>query len=200
MIPRRLTAVGITVLALGAAVPGLARGERGERDYSISVEVAYGEHPARERYREDLERAVSSWLASTGPLGAPGERGEADLHLQLTLHRVDVDRSYASAPPEPNVLFEPGQASGETYSTLFEVTVALQDPLQKDETIVDKRFTVFNEQGYSEFIHDPRQRSWDVNVEFLLDRIDAFLEKRQRKILKYLDEHPRPSAAPAEGH
>lgn len=193
---RCLAAVGITALVLAGIVPGLAKDER---RYSISVEVAYGEHPARERYRDDLERAVRSWLASTGPFGAPVEPGEAELHLQLTLHRVDVDRSYASAPPEGNVLFDPGQTSGDTYSTLFEVTVALQDPLRDNATIVDKRFTVYNEQGYSEFIRDPRERSWDVNVEFLLDRIDAFLKKRKRKILKYLDEHPRPDAAAAEG-
>ena len=66
----------------------------------------------------------------------------------------------------------------------------LVDPRRDDETIVEKRLTTFNEQGYSEFIKDPRQRSWDVNVRFFLDRLQAFLQKKRKKILRHLDSRP----------
>ena len=164
---------------------------KAERNYSISVDVSYGESKSRVRYLDEIDRALGSWLAATGPFGAPVDRGEADLHLQLTMHAIEIDRRYPQTSPEGNVLFDTERVPTETWSTLFDVTFALLDPTLEERVIVEKRMNLFNSQGYSEFITDPRQRSWDVNVEFLIDRIESFLKKKKKKIRRHLEEHPR---------
>ena len=178
------------LLLAGMLATTIAHGKE-DRRYSISVDVAYGESKSRVRYLDEIDRAIGSWLASTGPFGAPVDRGEADLHLQLTMHSIEINRRYPQVSSDGNVLFDPARAPTETWSTLFDVTFALLDPTLEDRAIVEKRMNLFNSQGYSEFISDPRQRSWDVNVAFLLDRIESFLQKKKKKIRRHLDEHPR---------
>lgn len=165
------------------------------RRYSISLEVRYGDVPSRSSYLDDLRRAIGSWLASTGPFGAPVEEGEADLHLRILFQKIEVNRRYPAVSNETDVLFDSARRPTQTFSTLFETEMTLVDPRQDHQTIVTKRLSVFNEQSYTEFITDPRQHSWDVNVEFFLDRLGSFLQKKRKKILRHLDEHPRGAAA-----
>ena len=168
------------------------------RPYSLSLKAEYGSAPSRASYLEEIRRSLGAWAASTGPLGASPERGEADLHLRVVFLQIEVKRHYPGAGGKADVFFDtrsPGLPS-QTFSTSFETKVTLLDPRRDDHAIIAKEIRVFNEQGYSEFIRDPRQRSWDVNVEFLIDRIEALLSRNRRKILRYLRQEDRlPSTA-----
>lgn len=181
---------GMVVASILAAT-GSAAAAR-QRPYSLSFEVAYGRNPARATYLDDLRRALGAWVAATGPLGAPSEKGEADLHLSLVFHEIVVERNYARTSGEVDVLFDRSEGRpGQTFSTLFEVHVSVVDPARDDATVVEKDLSVFNQQAYTKFITDPRQRSWDVNVDFLLDRLGAFLHKKRKKIQAHLRDNPR---------
>lgn len=190
-----MTPAGRAVAALLLALAGLAAAAGENRSYSLSVEVRYGAEPSRASYLEEIRREIVSWLHATGPFHAPDAEGEADLHLRVTFHRIEVERLSATAGGGA-----PGDSgSGSSaWATRFETEVALLDPLAGYATIVEKRIPVFNQQVPTEFVHDPRQRSWDVNVEFLIDRIDAFLRGKRTRILRYLEDHPRTRAAPVD--
>ena len=171
----------------------------GPRDYSLSVEATYGAEPSRASYLREIEHAVEAWVARTGPLGAPTGKGEADLHLQLVLHRIQLKTDYARSSPEADILFDSSRtaASSARFSVLFDFELVLQDP-RTDRILLQKELTVFNEQRFTEVVRDPKQRAWDVSLDFLIDRTANLLSRRAKKIRAHLRETDRAAPVPSD--
>lgn len=193
---RRAHLVAAAALAAVALTGGPATGGGG-RQYSISVEVVYGANPSRRSHLEKIERALDTWIARSGPLRAPDDKGIAELHLRVVMNRIELRRGFAGTTSgEQEILFESSSRASQAppYSALFEVEVLLLDP-HTDEVLVRKEMIAFNEQRYSELTRDPKQRAWDVSVEFLIDRIDNLLRKRSKKIKAHLREREAASGS-----
>ena len=75
--------------------------------------------------------------------------------------------------------------------------VALVDPRHGDRVLVEERFTIYNETRETKVLSNPKQRSWDDNLQFLEDRIQRFLARRKGKIRRYLRDNPRLPTAPS---
>ena len=183
---RRLPAAALLLAAGLALFPAAAHAGK-PRSYSLSYELSYGRRPARATYLDEIERDLAAWIAAGGPLGAPITRGEADLHLHLVFHDLLVDRHYPEVSGQTDA-FEDQLPPTYTFSTLFELDVLLVDARRDGFPVAERSLSVFNEQGTTKLITDPKQYSWDTNVEFLLDRLGAFLKKRRKKIAAYLQE------------
>lgn len=158
------------------------------RPYSLSLAVEYGSQPDRATYLDEIHRSLEAWIAATGPLGAPTRPGEADLHLRVVVDRIEVKRNYPKATLEPDIFADtrkPGYPQG-SFSTLFETEIELSDPRASGPPLVKQSLTVFNEQLPNELVPDPKARSWQVNLDYLNDRIGTLLGKHRKSIQRYL--------------
>ena len=63
---------------------------------------------------------------------------------------------------------------------------------------VEEHFTIYNETQETKVLSNPEQRSWDDNLQFMVDRIRRFLSRRNGKIRRYLRDNPRLPLASAE--
>jgi hypothetical protein len=191
------------VMATAFSSPGMARSSDEPRPYSLSVETVYGREVSRRTYLDEIQRKLQAWAAAGGPMHASIVQGTADLHLRVILDEVDAGRAYPEVSGERDVFRDiPTSATSPyLYHTRFEVRVELVDPHVDDRLLFQDRFTVYNETRETKVITDPRQRSWDDNLQFLLDRTNRFLRRRDGRIRRYLRENPRPPAggsSPAE--
>lgn len=167
-------------------------------DYSLSVEVEYGRKPSRRSYIEQMQRKLAAWAGARGRLHAPAERSTADLHLQVVVDEVDRGRGYAEISGERDVFVDmPTSVSSPwVYHTRFELHVAVVDPRRGNRVLVEERFTIYNETRETKVLSNPAQRSWDDNLQFMVDRIRRFLARRSGRIRRYLRDNPRLPTAP----
>jgi hypothetical protein len=188
--------VSTGLLLLGLAFPGSGAAAQ-PRAYSLSLEVSYGDHPDRAAHLEEIRRAVEAWIASTGPLNAETRPGVADLHLRIFVDRIEVKRSYPDGVHTTDVFRDtasPGYPQA-FYSTRFETRVELVDLRGDGPPLMQEPLKVYNEQVPGEHIPDPKARSWEVNLDYLCDRIASALRRHRRPIQRYLaasSSAPRP--------
>ena len=185
----------VTALLSGAA----GYSSSAPSEYSLSVEVEYGRKPSRRSYIEQMQRKLEAWAGASGLLHAPAERGAADLHLQVIVDEVDRGRGYPEISGERDVFIDmPTSVSSPwVYHTRFELHVAVVDPRHGDRVLVEERFTIYNETRETKVLSNPKQRSWDDNLQFMEDRIQRFLARRNGKIQRYLRDNPRVPAPPS---
>jgi hypothetical protein len=197
MVSRRVAAAALTTtLGLGA----VTLAAKGPPEYSLSIGVEYGRNPSRRSYLDEMQRKLEAWAGARGALHAPAERGAADLHLEVIVDEVDRGRGYPKVSGERDVFIDmPISASSPyLYHTRFELRVALVDPRQGDRVFLQEHFTIYNETQETKVLSNPEQRSWDDNLQFMVDRIRRFLSRRNGKIRRYLRDNPRLLLAPAE--
>lgn len=167
--------------------------------YSLSVEVVYGSQPSRRSYVEEMQRRLRTWVGARGALHAPVKRGTADLHLRVIVDELDRGRGYPEKSGGRDVFLDmPGSASSPfVYHTRFELSVSVVDPMHDGRVVVQDRFTIYNETRETRLITNPELRSWEDNLQFMVDRIRRFLSRRDGKIRRYLRDNPRlPAVAP----
>jgi len=158
------------------------------RSYSLSLEVSYGAEPDRASHLDDIRRAVEAWIASTGPLRAETRPGVADLHLRIQIDRIEVKRSYPDAGLTRDVFADtqtPGLPEA-GYSTLFETEVELVDLRTGGPPLVREPLKVYNEQTPGPHVADAKERSWQVNLDYLCDRLASLLRRQRKPIRRYL--------------
>jgi hypothetical protein len=187
---------GHVALALAAAAAGILAAEAAgvPRPYTLSLEVTYGDQPDRRAYLEEIRRSVGAWIAETGPLDAPTEPEKTDLTLRVVVNKIEVKHNYPQHNPQPDVFADTARPSAPqgSFSTLFETEVTVFDPRAADAAPLFKQpLSVFNEQMPSELITDPKGRSWQVNLDYLNDRLGSLLGRHRRTIERYLKAHGR---------
>jgi hypothetical protein len=189
--------LGAVVLMLAGGPPALA-GKKQSRTYTLSVSVSYGQEPSRRGYLEEIQRKLESWIAASGPLHAPSAPGSTDLHLEVILDEVDRGRGYPEMSGERDVFVDmpTSVTSPYVYHTRFEMRAALRDPLQGDLPLAEDQFTIYNETRETKVVSNPRERSWNDNMKFMVKRLERFLDRHRRTAQRHLREHPRP--APTE--
>jgi len=183
----RYGSAGLLLLTL--AIPGSTKAAE-PRSYSLSLEVSYGTQPDRASHLDDIRRAVEAWIASSGPLNAETRPGAADLHLRIWIDRIEVKRSYPEGSLTPDVFADtarPGLPQG-IYSTLFETRVELVDLRTGGAALMQEPLKVYNEQVPGEHIPDAKARSWQVNLDYLCDRLASALRRHRRPIQRHLAE------------
>ena len=167
-------------------------------EYSLSVEVEYGRQPSRRSYVEQMQRKLEAWARVRGALHAPVTRGEATLHLQVIVDEVERGRDYAKPSRQRDVFLDmPGSASSPyVYRTRFELRVAVLDVHQGNRVVVQDEFTIYNEVRETRLVTHPEQRSWEDNLQFMVDRIRRFLARRKGEIERYLSDSSGLSVLP----
>ena len=143
------------------------------RPYSISLEVVYGRQTSRHAYLEEIERQLATWVAATGGLDAPTERLVTDLHLRVIIDKIERSRGYANVSGERNVFADTGTlaTSPYLYRTRLEVRAAVIDLQREESVLFEDAFTIYTEVQETKVAPNPRQRSWDDNLEFLVKRL-----------------------------
>ena len=190
---RSAASTGLLLLGLGISSRGVAAEPRA---YSLSLEVSYGAQPDRASHLEEIRRAIEAWIASTGPLNAETRPGVADLHLRVIVDRIEVKRSYPDEALTRDVFSDsasPGYPQA-IYSTLFETRVELVDLRGEGPPLLQEPLKVYNEQIPGEHVPDAKARSWQVNLDYLCDRISSTLRRHRRPIQRHLEAAaaPRP--------
>jgi hypothetical protein len=185
----------VGLLLLGLAIPSTGAAPR---SYSLSLEVSYGLQPDRASHLEEIRRAIEAWIAESGPLNAETRPGSADLHLRVVVDRIEVKRSYPDGSFTPDVFADtasPGYPRG-IYSTLFETRVELVDLRAGGSPLMHEPLKVYNEQIPGDHIPDAKARSWQVNLDYLCDRIASALRRHRKSIQRHLDAAKEAGATP----
>ncbi len=181
-----LALIGLLALPTQAARP---------RAYSLSVEAIYGHETSRQAYLEEIQRHLLTWVATSGDLEAPTDRTETDLHLQVVIDEIERGRGYANVSGERDIFADTGTIaiSPYLYRTRLEVRAVLIDLHRDAFVLFEETFTIYTEIQETKVAPDPRQRSWNDSLEFLIGRLQRLLSKRGKKIRTYMEEHPAPA-------
>ncbi len=167
-------------------------------EYSLSVEVKYGRQPSRRSYVEEMQRKLEAWAGARGDLHAPVARGEAELHLEVVVDQVERGRGYPEKSGQRDVFLDmpASPTSPYVYHTRFELRVSVVDASQGNRLLVQDQFTIYNEVRETRLVTHPEQRSWENNLQYMVDRIRRFLARRDGKIQRYLRDSSRLKVVP----